>query len=100
MPAANQGGGFPVVFRIKSTALVQAVGAGDNRSLISKSPFGASNTPAELVLCEVNWLATFVAQRSVANTLRFAVEPRPLPPARSRPRPLTRIVPSVFTVAS
>src|SRR5439155_3037389 len=69
MPAANQAR-FPAL-RIRSTGLRHAVGAGESRSWISKSPSGASGTPMAGVLCALNVMGVVLsAHSSVTKTLR------------------------------
>src|SRR5439155_19183724 len=99
MPAANQAR-FPAL-RIRSTGLGHAVGAGESRSWISKSPSGASGTPVAGVLCALNVMGVVLsAHSSVTKTLAPALKPMLSPPASSKPRPFTPMLPSVFTVAS
>src|SRR6267378_2225418 len=94
IPAANHA---PFGLRIRSTGLSQAAGgSGSSTPSIRKSPLGSSGTTGS-VLCNVN--GAVASQISVARTLWPALPPMPLPPASSRPRPLTLMLPSIFTSA-
>src|SRR5215467_16162473 len=92
MPAANHA---PAGLRMRRTGLAHGIGgSGLSTSSIRKSPLAASGTSPES-----NSAAPAGSQISVARTLWFALPPIPLPPASSRPLPLTLTLPSVFTSA-
>ena len=70
--------------------------AGESVSLMLKSPFTSSGTPAGFELC---WIFPSFAQNSVANTFAPPLLPTPSPAPRRRPRPSTRMLPSGSTSA-
>src|SRR5215469_8901837 len=88
-----------MVSRMRSTGASQGFGGnGDRTSSIVKSPSGSRATPTGLELKGVALAGG--PQNNVAKTLKPAVVPMPSPPAKSSPRPRTRMRPSVLAFAS